>query len=157
MKPESNPSLDAESLTPKQKRFAEEYLIDLNATAAYKRAGYAGKGKTAEVNASRLLGNAKVAAYVQAAMDKRAKAVEIDAQYVLNKIKETVERCSQAVPVRTVDGETGEYKFDSSGVLKGCELLGKHLKMFTDKSEVSGPDGGPIQITEIQRKIIDPK
>ena len=126
------------ALTPKQKRFADEYLIDLNATAAYKRAGYSVKGTTAEVNASRMLGNAKVAQYVQSAMDKRSNDLGIDANYVLTTIKDTIERCSQAVPIRTADGETGEFKFDSAAVLKGCELLGKHLKLFTDKFEVAG-------------------
>ncbi len=43
------------SLTPKQARFVEEYLIDLNATQAAIRAGYS--AKTAEVQGSRLLGN----------------------------------------------------------------------------------------------------
>ena len=45
-------------LTPKQARFVEEYLIDLNGKQAAVRAGYA--AKAAEVQASRLLRNAKV-------------------------------------------------------------------------------------------------
>jgi len=43
--------------------------------------------------------------------------------------------------IRGDDGkmiESGEYKFDSTAVLKGSELLGKHLKMFTDKVEHTG-------------------
>jgi phage terminase small subunit len=51
-------------LTPKQQRFIAEYLIDLNATRAYIRAGYSVKG--ARVSASRLLANANVAAAVAA-------------------------------------------------------------------------------------------
>ncbi len=139
-------------LTPKQKRFADEYLLDLNATAAYKRAGYKGKGKSAENAASRLLGNVRVAQYIQSAMDKRSKNLGIDAEYVLTTIKTTIERCSQSYPVldrkgdpvmvRVGDGEDATiapaYEFDSTGVLKGAELLGKHLKMFTDKLEHSG-------------------
>ena len=46
------------SLNPKQQRFVEEYLVDLNGTQAAIRAGYS--PKTAEVQASRLLSNAKV-------------------------------------------------------------------------------------------------
>ena len=38
------------------------------------------------------------------------------------------------------------YQFDSGGVLKGCELLGKHLKLFTDKVIHEGGDK-PIEHT----------
>lgn len=146
------------SLTAKQQRFVAEYLIDLNATAAYKRAGYKGQGNTAEVTASQLLSNPKVAEAVKTAMDKRSDDLGIDARYVLTTIKDTIERCAQAVPVRDKDGEeTGEYKFDAGAVLKGAELLGKHLKMFTDKTELSGPNGGAIPIARIERVIVDPK
>jgi len=138
---------DAQELTAKQRRFADEYLIDLNATAAYKRAGYVGKGNTAEVCASQLLSNPKVAGYVQLAMDKRSDDLGIDARYVLQTIKDTIERCSQAAQVVGKDGEvSGEYKFDSAAVLKGAELLGKHLKMFTDKTELSGVVGVTVNL-----------
>jgi phage terminase small subunit len=139
-------------LTPKQQRFADEYLIDLNATAAYKRAGYAGKGRSAENAASRLLGSVGVAKYIQNSINKRSEELAIDAKYVLTTIHETVERCKQAYPVldrkgeqvyvRAGDGVDSElvpaFTFDAGAVLKGAELLGKHLKMFTDKVEHSG-------------------
>jgi phage terminase small subunit len=57
-------------LTARQRGFVREYLIDLNATAAYKRAGYKGQGRTAENNACRMLGNAGVQAAIQAALAK---------------------------------------------------------------------------------------
>lgn len=127
------------AISKKHLMFANEYLKDLNATAAYKRAGYTAKGNAAEVNAARLLRHAQVAKIVQAAMDARSKRTKIDADYVLTGIKNTIERCAQEVPVLDKDGnQTGEYKFDSGAVLKGYELLGKHLKLFTDKVELSG-------------------
>lgn len=145
-------------LNAKQERFAIEYLIDLNATAAYKRAGYGGQGNVAESAAARLLSNVKVSQFIQMAMDKRSNDLGIDAKYVLTTIKTTIERCSQAEQVKEKDGTvSGEYKFDPSAVLKGAELLGRHLKMFTDKQEHSGPGGGPIAISKIERIIIDPK
>lgn len=159
------------SLTPKQKRFADEYLIDLNASAAYKRAGYRGQGKVADASASRMLANVNVAEYIQAAMDKRSKSLGIDAEYVLMTIKTTIERCSQSYPVldrkgdpvmiRVGDGENATiapaYEFDSTGVLKGAELLGKHLKMFTDKSsvEMTGDAANPVHIHNTHGMAID--
>lgn len=123
------------ALTPKQDRFIQEYLIDLNGTQAAIRAGYS--AKTAQEQSSRLLSNAIIKQHIQDAMDKRSETLGIDAQYVLQTIKNTIERCSQAEQVKAADGTvSGEYKFDSTAVLKGAELLGKHLKMFTDKSEV---------------------
>jgi phage terminase small subunit len=57
-------------LTAKQQRFVDEYLLDLNATAAYKRAGYA--PKDADVAGPRLLGNVGIAAAVAAAIAARS-------------------------------------------------------------------------------------
>ena len=132
-------------MTPKQERFVSEYLIDLNATQAAIRAGYA--KKSADVEGSRLLANAKVAAAVAAAQAKRSERTEITQDYVLTSIMETMERCKQAEPVRyqngdqvyvdTPDGEIAPaYKFDAGAVLKGAELLGRHLAMFTDRLQV---------------------
>jgi phage terminase small subunit len=60
-------------LPPRQQAFVREYLIDLNATAAYKRAGYKGKGRTAENAASRMLGFVGVKAAIEAALAKAEK------------------------------------------------------------------------------------
>ena len=51
-------------LTPKQQRFVDAYLISLNATHAYREAGYRGTGNVAEAAASRLLRNVKVVAAI---------------------------------------------------------------------------------------------
>ncbi len=129
-------------ITPKQQRFVSEYLIDLNATQAAIRAGYAKSG--ASVEGVRLLANAKVAAAVAAAVAKRSERTEITQDYVLASIMETMERCKQAEPVKYKNGDlvyvatpSGDlapaYKFNATAVLKGSELLGRHLAMFTDK------------------------
>lgn len=134
------------ALNPKQTLFVQEYLIDLNATAAYKRAGYKAQGHIAEVSASEILSKPEVAKAIQEAMTKRSEDLGIDAKYVLTTIKDTIQRCSQAIPVRDADGVTGEYKFDAAAVLKGAELLGKHLKMFTDKTEHSTDPLNPMEL-----------
>jgi phage terminase small subunit len=127
----------AVKLTAKQEEFCRQYLVDLNATQAAIRSGYS--EKTAQEQSSRLLSNVIVAGRIKELMDKRSAKTEITAEYVLSTIKEVMERCKQAEPVRDKDGnETGEWQFKEHGALKAAELLGKHLKLFTDKVEHSG-------------------
>ena len=141
-------------LTPRQSRFVDEYLVDLNGTQAYIRAGYSKKG--ADTQSSRLLVNVKVQGTIQARMNRRSDRTEITSDFILNGIRKNIERCEQAAPVLDREGkpvmtanEDGElaaaYKYDATNVFKGYELLGRHLKLFTDKHEHTGPNGGPIQ------------
>lgn len=71
-------------LTPKQQRFVEEYLVDLNATQAAIRAGYS--VRTAEQQGPRLLGNVGVASAIQAAKAERSRRTQIDADWVLRQL-----------------------------------------------------------------------
>lgn len=120
-------------LPPKQKTFCEEYVVDLNATQAAIRAGYS--EKTAQEQSSRLLSNVIIQEYVQSLMDKRSEKTEITAEYVLNGILESTKALK--------DG--GEH----SAAFKGYELLGKHLKLFTDKVEHSGK----VEIASILQEL----
>lgn len=75
------------ALTPKQKIFADEYLIDLNATRAY-RVAYLNvkKDEVARANGSRLLTNANVAGYIEKRMKERAQRTEITQDRVLQEL-----------------------------------------------------------------------
>lgn len=73
-------------MTPKQQRFVDEYLIDLNATAAYKRAGYRAKGHVAEAAASRMLRNVEVRRAVADAQKARAQRTARKADEVLEEL-----------------------------------------------------------------------
>jgi len=66
-----------DALTPKQSRFVEEYLLDLNGSAAYKRAGYKATGNAAEVQAHRLLRNPKVEEVIQQRMGERSERTQL--------------------------------------------------------------------------------
>jgi phage terminase small subunit len=71
-------------MTPKQSRFVEEYLIDLNATQAAIRAGYS--AKTAGVNADKLLKNIKIKESIQALRAERSEKTGIESSRVLLEI-----------------------------------------------------------------------
>lgn len=146
------------NLSPKQEKFVQEYLIDLNATQAAIRAGYS--EKTAQEQSSRLLSNVMVKAAISAAKNDRNERVKVDQDYVLNKIVETVERCSQAAPVIGKDGKpvlvktpTGEivpaYAFDAMAVLKGTDQLAKHVGLYeADNKQKAGA------LAELPREMV---
>jgi phage terminase small subunit len=71
-------------LTPKQKRFVVEYLVDLNATKAAERAGYS--KHTANEQGSRLLANVSVSSAIATKQEKRLLKMEISAERVLNEL-----------------------------------------------------------------------
>lgn len=74
-------------LTEKQKRFCDEYLVDLNATQAYIRAGYSVKKKiTAEQNSAKLLKNTKVQEYIAERQKAIQKRTEITQDMVVKKL-----------------------------------------------------------------------
>ncbi len=107
------------SLTPEQERFVAEYLVDLNATAAAERARYEHPNK----QGPRMLVNVGIAKAIASAQVKRSERTEITQDYVLAAIKDTIEECR------------GDEHRNPQAALKGLELLGRHLAMFTDKTE----------------------
>lgn len=122
-------------LTPKQQRFVEEYMVDLNATAAYKRAGYIAQGNAAEVNASRLLGNAKVASAVAL---RRASLSESTGRTVAD-VMADIGRVKADAMQAVADPETGvKAMLDHKAALRALELEGKHLGAFEDRIKLSG-------------------
>ena len=74
------------ALTDKQKRFVDEYMIDMNAAAAYLRAGYDCNEATARANASRLLTNANIVAEIDKRQQKLQEDAGISAKWVLDNL-----------------------------------------------------------------------
>lgn len=73
-----------ERLSAGERKFVEEYLIDLNASAAYLRAGY--KGDKGGALAARLIGRDRVQRAIQQAMAERTKRVHVDQDRVLTEL-----------------------------------------------------------------------
>ena len=78
-----------DKLTPKQRAFVQEYLIDLNATQAAIRAGYS--ENTAQQASSRLLLNVVISGAIAEAKASRSKRTEIDADWVLARLAQEME------------------------------------------------------------------
>ena len=106
-------------LTAKQNRFCDEYMIDMNGKQAAMRAGYS--KHTAEQQGSRLLSNAKVFAEIQRLIDERAERVEVDADYVVEKLRTIVE----------------DSNCTASSRVQSLGLLARHLGMLTDKLDIN--------------------
>ena len=151
-----------------------EYLVDLNGTQAAIRAGYSKRG--ASVTAARLLVNSRISEAISEGRRKREEKIEIRAEEVLLELKrlamvdlgqaydsegrlrkvhempEDVRRAIASVDTAEIWGpdggaQLGEVKrvkfWDKT---KALESLGKHLRLFTERLEHSGPDGAPLTI-----------
>lgn len=161
------------ALTPKQQRFVDEYLVDLNATQASIRAGYS--KKTATAQGSRLLMNAKVQAAVSNGVKKQAARTEINADWLLNRLvaeanADYADLYNEKGDLKAVKDwplvwrqglvaglETEEIRVEGAAIgltrkvkvsdrLKRLELIGRHVAVgaFADKHEHTGKDGAPL-------------
>ncbi len=152
------------ALTPKQKRFVAEYLVDLNATAAAIRAGYS--EKTANRIASENLSKPDIQSAIQEAIEKRQKRTEITQDMVLREtaklaffdVRKMFDGNGKPLDISRLDDDTaaalvgldvqdvadpdGNYvgyvkKYKMADKLKALELLGKHLGAFERREQNS--------------------
>lgn len=131
-------------LTPKQQRFVDEYLIDLNGKRAAIRCGY--KPSRAERTACELLATRKVSEVVALGREKKAQSTGRTVAAVMADIGRVRDDAMQPV----VDSETGvETMLSHKDALKALELEGKHLGAFADRLEVTGKNGAPVAMTAI--------
>lgn len=144
-------------MTEKQKLFVDEYLIDLNATRAYRKAYPHVKSEgTARACASRLLTKANVKAYIDEKLKKISSEKIADAQEVMEYLTKVMRREMKESVVVTLTKERSEYVDTGDGkprkktvkeevpqiveipaklsdANKAAELLGKRYALFTDK------------------------
>jgi phage terminase small subunit len=151
-------------LSPKQACFVEEYLIDLNGTKAAIRVGYS--ARTAEVQASRLLRNAKVQVALEDAIQARSKRTEVTADRVVTEfarlafanMRDYWPRTGETIDLHRLDQDrtaaveevTIDEAVDMAGVVhrrtrlklhdkKGAlDSLARHLGLFVDRHVVEG-------------------
>lgn len=169
-------------MTPKQERFVEEYLIDLNATQAAKRAGYS--ARTAREIGRENMDKPDIQAALQLAFAARSKRVEIDQDWVLrglaaiasvdvrelfaadgtlrpiHELPDEVAGAISSVEIvkrRAGDKDGPEYvrKVRSWDKVKALELLGKHLRMFSDRVEVASKGAQPVFSNPTEDELIE--
>lgn len=165
-------------MTENQKIFVDEYLIDFNATRAYKVAyPNVKKDDTARVNGSRMLTNANIQKYIDERIKERQQRTEITQDQVIQelaaiafaKATDYVAICSGTVKIKDTNSLTEEQVRAIAGIKEGAngieikmndkekalELLGRHLGMFKDKVEVSGLAEEQSKLSELleQRRM----
>lgn len=172
------------ALTPKQEKFTTAYIETGNASEAYRQSYDAAGMSTNSVHreAHALLENPKVAARLdelqaahqkrhEATVDRLVKELSLiafadageffewgpDGVTVRDKAVLTAEQRRVVSEVsQTVTEAGGTIRVKLHDKLAAIDKLGKHLGMFKDVHEHTGPDGGPIQIQRIERVIVDP-
>ena len=128
-------------MTEKQKIFADEYIISLNATQAYKKA-YPNikKDDAASVNGSKLLRNTKVKAYIDEQLEKLQSERVADQQEVLEFLT-SIMRGEKTEQTLCSIGELGQQVIDidigAKDRIKAAELIGKRHRLWTDKQEIT--------------------
>ncbi len=143
-------------LNPKQQRFVEEYLIDLNATQAAIRAGYS--PKTATAIASENLSKPSISAAIACAMAERSKRTGITQDRILEELAKVAfikltdivddtgkikadatdedRACIESIKYKRTDTDTGyseEREVKASSKLKAIELLMRHTGMLDSR------------------------
>ena len=108
--------------------FIDEYMVDLNATAAVQRAGY--KNQNPNRLATDLLHHPLIRQEIEKRMEERRERNVLSADYIINKLIDITENTEKGNP---------------QAALRALELLGKTLSLFKDRQEISGPDGKAIE------------
>jgi phage terminase small subunit len=122
-------------LNLKQRRFVEEYLVDLNGTQAAIRAGYS--KHTAQVIASENLSKPMIAAAIAKRHQALSERTEITQEAVLKEL------------AKIGFAEIPSDDIRVSDKLNALVSIGRHLGMFPSKVEVTGRNGGPVSLLSV--------
>ena len=150
-----------DDLTDQQKKFIEEYLIDMNGTRAY-RVAYPSvkKNETAAALASRLLTKAKVKKAIEPILaslssDRTATVTEV-MEYLTSVMRG--DSTAEVVVVEGVGDGCSEARRlkkapDEKERLRAAELLGKRFGLFKDKVEVSGIEAEQSKLDNLLEQL----
>ena len=141
-------------MTEKQKKFADEYLIDLNATRAYRAVYKTIKNDgVARRNGSRLLTNADIKKYLDERLAELHDKRTADAKEVLEYLTSVLrgESKSEEIVVELIgdgcsEARTIEKHPSEKDRLKAAELLGKRYGLYTDRVDVDADTELTIKI-----------
>lgn len=148
-------------MTEKQKIFADEYLIDLNATRAY-RAAYPNckKNSSADAAARKLLGNTRIQQYINERLEELQSKRVANVQEVMEHLTAVLrgEIREETVVVEGIGDGCSEARIIEKQVaardrLKAAELLGKRYSLFTEKVEISGLDEEKNKLDDILQQM----
>lgn len=140
--------VDDDGLTTKQRLWVEAYIANPNATEAARKAGYGGnEGTLGSIGSENLQKPA-----IRALLEKRIRKAVMSADEVLAELADIAkaEWREFIEVVKDREGNIIDVKMNLTHKIKAIELIGKYHKMFTDKVEHSGKDGGPIQVRVIE-------
>lgn len=130
------------SMTDKQRKFADEYLIDANATRAYKAAyPHIKSDDAARACASRLLTNANIKAYIDDQLEKISSEKIADAKEVIEYLTSVMRgECTEQIPLLIGEGiqKLADKDIGAKERLKAAELIGKRYGLFSDKVNLEG-------------------
>lgn len=136
-------------LTLKQKRFANEYIISANATAAAIKAGYS--KKTARSIGQENLTKPDIKAYIDERIEKLESAKIATQEEVLQYLTSIMRGDQQEKTLISI-GELGQEIVDidvgAKDRIKAAELLGKRYRLFTDKIEMDISSDVTISVGE---------
>lgn len=135
-------------MTPKQQRFCDEYLIDLNATQAAIRAGYS--RKYANTNASKLLQITTIQEFIKQRMVEKEDALIAKQDEILKYLTSVMRGQSESsVLARDMTGAEHaiEKPPDEKERLKAAELLGKRYGLYSEVVAIE--DKRPVIVDDL--------
>lgn len=129
-------------MTDKQRKFCDEYLIDCNATRAYKVAYPKIKSDdAARACASKLLTKANIKAYIDTKLEEMSSAKVASAEEVMKYLTSVMRgEHTEQIPLLIGEGiqKLADKDIGAKERLKAAELIGKRYGLFSDKVNFEG-------------------